>query len=261
MDNLQCLLDGYIYDMSKNKVKASNKTILEMKSLNYHKFMYVLHQFVPDIRVTPCNKSYHIMMSSNGDSYLCSSATYNNYPIHIRKHKDTTELIGVSPLEMFDNVICCTKNKPMFVPIIAELVDTMYHTRRLHQMTLVFDTKQHCVFLHDPNSMSLFNNNETLLLIHRYIEILNIILIKHGIDRFIFRQYYFDFMNIDIKFLFNKNITGNSMVASIVFMILYNNLQDVSYIELLLQTTKRYEYKKVYVALYNKIQEFLKLSM
>jgi hypothetical protein len=257
MCTLPSLLDKYIVNVSKSKVKASNDTIIQTKSLDYHQLVYVLHQFNPDMVLVQADNCEYITISSNNDYNTNSGITYKKYPIHIKQQLNVTELIAISPSQMFDTIVCFNDKKTIFVPVIGERVGLSYSERRLHAMTLVFDTIKHIVFLHDPNSRSLFNNNETMILLKEYIERFNTILQDYGMPCYTFKKYEFDFMNINIKFFFENDITGNCVVASIAFMILYHSIQDASYIEHLLQNTKKDEYKKVYVAIYNKLHEYL----
>jgi hypothetical protein len=258
MHNLLSVLDKYVYDVSKSKVKASNETIIQTKSLDYHQLVYVLHQFVPDVILLQCDNCEYITISSNNND-THSNITYKNYPFHIKQQLNGTELIAISPSQMFDTIVCISDKNIIFVPMIGERIG-LSNDRKLHQMTLVFDTIKHIVFLHDPNSRSLFNNDETMLLLQNYVATFNTILRDYGMPSYTFKRYDFDFMNININFMFHSDITGNCVVASIVFMILYHNIQDTLYIEDLLKTTKKDEYKKVYVAIYNKLHQYIELS-
>ena len=157
---------------------------------------------------------------------------------------------------MFDNLVCLNSNQIVFVPIIGEYIT---YDRKLHQMTLVFDTNKNTVFLHDPNSKSLFNDSTTLELLQEYINTLNTILNEYGMSPYIFTIYDFDNMNVCLNFLFADSIKGNCVVASIVFMILYQNIQDASYIEVILKHTSKKEYKTIYIGMYNKLQEYITL--
>jgi hypothetical protein len=169
---------------------------------------------------------------------------------------NTTKLVAIDQIMLFDNFVCSNDNQIVFVPVIGEYIT---YDRKLHQMTLVFDMNKHLVFLHDPNSRSLFNDDTTLSLLQEYIHILNTILQDYGMTPYTFHMYQFDNMNVNLNFIFTDSIKGNCVVASMVFMILYQHIQDASYIEMLLQQTNKEEYKKVYIGMYNKLQQFIDL--
>lgn len=237
--SLSSLLDMHIYDVSKTRIKLSNETINYIKSLHYNQFITLINQFIPDMNCLSV-KDYN---------------NYKGYPLCIRKDVNGTTLTGIEPTAMFDNIVCLN-NKIVFVPIIGEYIT---YDRRLHQMTLVFNANNNTVFLHDPNSKSMFNDSTTLKLLQDYIHTLNTILNEYGMPSYTFHNYEFSNMNININFMFADSIKGNCVVASIVFMILYQEVQDASCIEMILQQTNKDEYKKVYISMYNKLQEYITL--
>jgi hypothetical protein len=243
----------YIYNVSKTKLTISNEKITELKSLHYYKFIALINQFLPDILCLSLKDCKYITLGANDNIEPFNN--YKDYPICIKKDVNGTQLMGIQPMMFFDNLVCLN-NKIVFVPIIGEYIT---YDIRLHQMTLIFDINQHLVFLHDPNSKSLFNDDTTMTLLQEYITILNTILQDYGMSSYTFVRYEFDNMNINIKFLFADSIKGNCVIASMVFMILYHNIQDASYIEMLLQQTNKEEYKQVYIGMYNKLQEYLEL--
>lgn len=261
MNSLYSLSQSYIGDVSKNKLKVSNEVITQIKSLNYDQFIFVIKQFQQEIEIACNDKQEYTVFSTKETDYTKSYETYKHYPIHIKQYLDTTELIAITAYDLSDRIICVKDNKPLFIPVIAERVSSKYTERRLHAMTLVFDTEKHNVFLHDPNSRSLFNNTETISLLKTYVENINNILKNYGMCSYTFICYEFDNMNINIDFIFHNNVHGNCVVASILFMILYDNIQEVSYIESVLLMSKKDDYKTVYIGLYNKIQEYLKYIM
>ncbi len=256
---LHSLLQSYICDVSKSKLKVNNETITQIKSLDYNQFIFVIKQFEQDIALVSNDKHEYTTLSTDETNNIHSCETYKHYPIHIKQYLDKTELNILTPYELFDIMICVKENKPLFIPIIAERIASKYNERRLHAMTLVFDTDKHIVFLHDPNSRSLFNNNDTMLLIKRYVEHFNYILQDYGMSPYTFIQYDFDYMNIDIDFIFNNSIKGNCVVASVAFMLLYNTIQEASCITNILLMTTKDDYKTLYIGLYNKLQEYLEL--
>ena len=259
MSHLHSLLQSYICDVSISKLKVNDETITQIKSLDYNQFIFVIKQFEQDIALVPNDTHEYITLSTDETNNIHSYETYKHYPIHIKQYLDKTELNIITPYELFDTTVCVKEGKPLFIPIIAERVGTQYNERRLHAMTLVFDTQKHIVFLHDPNSRSLFNNNDTISLLKKYIEIFNNILQNYGMFPYTFKRYDFDYMNININFIFQDSIQGNCVVASIAFMLLYNNIQEASCIENMLLMTTKDDYKAVYIGLYNKLQEYLEL--
>lgn len=251
--NLSSLLSMYIYDVSNTRLKINHELITDIKSLHYHKFISIINQFIPDISFICIKDCKYITLSSTSDTK--QSTNYKDYPICIVKDISGTHITAIEPALFIDNLVCLNNNI-VFVPVIGEYVT---NDIRLHQMTLVFDINKHKVFLHDPNSKSLFNDNSTMILLQEYIHNLNNILNDYGIPSYTFSLYEFDNMNIDLNFWFTNSLTGNCVVASMVFIILYYNSQDASQIELLLQQTNKKEYKNVYIGMYNKLQEYMDL--
>lgn len=251
--NLSSLLQRYIYDVSLSKLTLSNETINFIKSLHYHQFIALINQFLPEIICLSVKDCKYISISSNNN--IQSANIYKDYPVYIRKDVKGTHLTAIEPMMLFDNIIWLN-DKIVFVPVIGEYIT---YDRRLHQMTLVFDMNKHLVFLHDPNNKSLFNDIDTLDLLQEYINCLNNILYDYNLSSYTFTIYNFDNMNININFLFADNVKGNCVVASMVFMILYHNIEDPSYIEMILQKTIKEEYKRVYIGIYNKLNEYIEL--
>lgn len=260
MDNLHLLLESYIRNVSKHKLSTNNETITQIKSLDYDQLTFVINQLEKDIVFISTRESSYTTLSTNIVHYN-SNESYKNYPVHIKQHLDKTELIAITPHELCDAIICIQNRNTMFLPIIAERVGSKYNERRLHAMTLVFDTNKNVVFLHDPNSRSLFNNDDTIQLLQEYIQSVNSILQDYGMFCFTFQQYDFDYMNVNLDFLFQNSIKGNCVVASIVFMILYHNIQEPSYIENILLDTKKDEYRKIYIGFYNTLHDYVKLIL
>jgi hypothetical protein len=176
----------------------------------------------------------------------------------IRQLPDATELTGVSPVQLVDALVCVPKGRPLFAPLMGERV---LYDRRLHQMTLVFDTKTNSVFLHDPNGRSLFNDDNTHILLGKYIELVNGVLVEYGLKRYEYVTYHLPNINMPLNRLWITVLVGNCVVASIVFMIMYNDLQDMSYITRVFEMSKRKEHDKLYTAFYNKIEQLLGLIL
>lgn len=251
---LSSLLDMHISDVSKNKLNVSNATMIQIKSLDYHTLLALINQFSPNICCLSIRDVKYITLSS--ETNIDSSYNYKNYPICIKKDIHSTQITAIEPVLLFDNLVCLDNKQIVFVPIIGEYITC---DRKLHQMTLIFDLDKHVVFLHDPNSKSLFNDSTTITLLQEYIHTFNTILQDYAMPSYRFYQYDFDNMNVNINFVFADSIKGNCVIASMVFMILYQDIRDASYIEMLLQHTTKDEYKKIYLGMYNKLQEYIKL--
>lgn len=254
---LQLLLDKYIDDVSKHKLQASQRAIVGTKTMSYVQFVAVMQQFLPNISCLSVENCKYIKMLSNDlnkHEYITYS-TYKEYPITIRQLVDKTEIVAVCMRQLVDALVCVS-GEPLFVPIMAERV---LYERRLHQMTLVFDTKRNYVFLHDPNGKSLFNDNITYILLHSYVGLVNAVLEEYGMKRFEYISHDFPYVNIRLCRLWMTILKGNCVVASIVFIILFQNIQDLPYITKVLHMSTRKEYDHIYTAFYNKIEYLLGL--
>lgn len=248
--SLSSLVEMHIDDVSKTKIH--NDTIItQIKSLNYHTFTTLINQFIPDILCISTKGCRYISIGSQNDASI-----YKDYPINITKNINTTQITAIDPMILFDNIVCLNNQQIVFVPIIGEYIT---YDRKLHQMTLIFDINKHSVFLHDPNSRSLFNDDITIILLQEYVNSLNIILHEYGMSSYTFKTYVFDNMNVNVNFWFAGSIKGNCVVASMVFMMLYQKIQNAVHIETILQQTDKEEYKTIYIGMYNKLQEYIYL--
>jgi hypothetical protein len=249
-------MNKYVCDVSTNTLFASKETICAIKTLSYNKFVAVLQQFVPGINcisVEQCKFIKLLCSNLNNIQYIdCSN--YKGFPLTIKQHNDETELAGIYPKQLFDALVCVPKGKCLFVPIIAE-----HEEKRLHQMTLVFDTKNKEVFLHDPNGRSLFNSDNCHILLQSYIEMLNAVIDEHNVPKVKYVICEFNNINVPLRRLWMNRLTGNCVVASMLFMILLVDLEDVLVVIYILEKSKRKDYDAVYTALYNKIQNHLQL--
>jgi hypothetical protein len=252
--DLHLLMNRYVCDVSKHILFTSKRTVGAIKTLSYNQFVAVLQQFVPTIYCVSVDECKFIKLSCsdlNKIEYIhCSN--YKGFPLTIKQHNDETELAGIYPKQLFDALVCVPKGKCLFVPIIAE-----HQVRRLHQMTLVFDTNNNVVFLHDPNGRSLFNTDNCHILLQTYIEMLNAFIDEHNVAKVTYIIHEFNNINVPLRRLWMNRVTGNCVVASILFMILYDDVEDITVVSYILNKSKRKDYDAIYTALYNKIKNHL----
>jgi hypothetical protein len=258
--NLRGILENYIQGVSKSKLHISSRAIDALKTLDYHHFVTVIQQFEPELCCV-CVEDY-IQLSSTDIMKVVERSNYKDYPVTIKQvSQDTTELIAMSPMNVMDTLICLPPDSVLFAPVVAEFVarDSM---RRLHEMTLVFDTQNNVVFLHDPNGRSLFNDNNTHTLLRNYTEILNCVLVEYGLVPFTYDVYAFSNMNTKVNHFFSKSVTGNCVIASIVFMLLYHKVRDATILtpNNNNKINEKKDYTCLYTAFYNKIEEYLTLT-
>jgi hypothetical protein len=118
------------------------------------------------------------------------------------------------------------------------------------------------VFLHDPNGKSLFNDDNTHILLQTYTELINTVLVEYGMDSFRYITYDFPNINRTVSRLWLTLVVGNCVVASIVFMILYHELQSLQEyqdVTTLLKMSNKKDYDRLYTAFYNKIERYIGL--
>lgn len=253
---LGTLLENYIKDVSKTRLHISTHAIDALKTLDYHAFVAVVQQFEPKLHCISIDD--YIQLSTTDITCIkeVKHSNYKDYPVTIKQvSQNTTELIAASPMSVMDTLICIPQDGVLFAPVVAEFIarDSM---RRLHEMTLVFDTQNKIIFLHDPNGRSLFNDNNTHSLLRNYTEILNSLLAEYNLVPFTYSVYEFSNMNTKVNHFFSKSVTGNCVIASIVFMLLYHKVRDTS----ILESSNHKDYTCLYTAFYNKIEEYLTLT-
>lgn len=253
---IQLVLQQYTQDVSKNKLSANQQTIVAIKTLNYHQYVAVLQQFIPNICCVSVEEGKFIKMSCSNlkETECIAHSNYKCYPLTIKQNIETSELIGICPKQLFDTLVCVPKGKPLYVPVIAE-----HDTKRLHQMTLVVDTKINVAFLHDPNGRSIFNTDNTHILFQTYIESLNTVIDEYNAHKVSYVIHDFVNTNVSLTISWTSKITGNCVVASILFMILYNNVQNVADVISMVDKLKKKDYTAIYTPLYNKIKQYLAL--
>jgi hypothetical protein len=256
---LQFWMDKYIHDVSKHKL-ASERAIATTKSLSYIQLVAVMQQFVPDISCLCVKDCKYVKLSSNalGKIEHVDGSRYKDYPITFTQVHDGTTMIATSPVQLCDALVCFSYESPFYVPIMSErcLCD-----KTLHQMTLVFDTKQNFVFLHDPNGRSLHNDYNTDKLLGSYIDLVNRVLVEYGKHCFKYVKYNLPNTNLSLNRIWITVLSGNCVVASMAFMILFHDLQDMGCIKSIFEMSKKKEYDRLYTALYNKIEVFQRLLL
>ena len=260
--NLRGILENYIEGVSKSKLHISSRAIDALKTLDYHHFVTVIQQFEPELCCV-CVEDY-IQLSTTDIMKVVERSNYKDYPITIKQvSQDTTELIAMSPMNVMDTLICLPPDSVLFAPVVAEFIPHDFRSpRRLHEMTLVFDTKTSIIFLHDPNGRSLFNDEKTHTLLRSYTEILNCVLAEYDLVPFTYDMYEFCNMNTKINHFFSKSVTGNCVIASIVFMLLYHKVRDATILtpNNNNKISEKKDYTCLYTAFYNKIEEYLSLT-
>lgn len=251
---LRTLLDNYIQDVSKTRLHISSHAIDVLKTIDYHAFVAVVQQFEPELCCCVSVNEYIQLSTSDKMSIReVKQSNYKDYPVTIKQvSQNNTELIAASPMQIMDTLICIPQDGVLFAPVIAESMSP----RRLHEMTLVFDTQNNTIFLHDPNGRSLFNDNNTHALLRSYVELLNSSMVEYGLVPFTYDVCEFCNMNMQVHHFFGKSVVGNCVIASIVFMLLYHKVQDVS----VLKSGNKKDYTCLYTAFYNKIETYLTLT-
>lgn len=255
------LLENYVQGVSKTRLHISSHAIDTLKTLDYHAFVAVVQQFEPDLCCSVSVDNY-IQLSTTDTTCVreVKQSNYKEYPVTIKQiSHDITELIAASPMEIIDTLICIPQDGVLFVPVVAEFVARDFGSpRRLHEMTLVFDTQNNMIFLHDPNGRSLFNDNNTHILLRKYVELLNNHMTEYGLIPFTYDVFEFCNMNTTVNHFFSKSVVGNCVIASIVFMLLYHRVRDTSVLK-----SNSYNHKDftcIYTAFYNKIETYLTLT-
>lgn len=253
------LLEDYVQGVSKSKLHISNRAVEALKTLDYHAFVAVVQQFEPALCCAHVDN--YLMLSTTDTTSIreVKHSNYKDYPVTIKQvSQDVTELIAQSPMNIMDTLICIPQNGVLFAPVVAEFVAHDYRSqRRLHEMTLVFDTHTNIIFLHDPNGRSLFNDKNTHTLLRRYVEILNNTMAEYGLVPFTYDMCEFCNMNIHVNHFFSKSVVGNCVIASIVFMLLYHKVRDATIFHKKLSNK---DYTCLYTAFYNKIEAYLSLT-
>jgi hypothetical protein len=257
---LRDILENYVQGVSRSKLHINSHAIDALKTLDYHAFIAVIQQFESELCCVCVND--YIQLSTTDIMKAVKHSNYKDYPVTIKQvSQDITELIAASPMSIMDTLICLPTDGVLFAPVVAESISRDCRSpRRLHEMTLVFDTQNNSVFLHDPNGRSLFNDEKTHTLLRSYVDALNRLLAEYGLVPFKYDVYEFCNMNTKVKHIFSKSVTGNCVIASMVFMLLYHQVRDASILKSDNHTIGNKDYTPLYTAFYNKIDEYLTLT-
>jgi hypothetical protein len=224
--------------------------IESVKQMDYDEFVATLQCIAHDISFL--NTSEYIQFTENQLNFeqYYISMDCEEYPIVIGAVEDMYHFKGVSPLQLVVSLTEISTQTSLFIPIVIEsFIDNEYS----HQMTFIIDTITHVMFIHDPNGSSRYSDERVHNLFKHYVDSINTVLLEYGMVKYEYIIPPPTRMNFELKYIGGHNC----VLASMTYIILYNQLSNVNLVDEILQNVTHSEYLNVYTSLLNTLGSHL----
>ena len=226
-----------------------------VKRMEYNEMVDVVHALDYGIQCIMSNEyvefsEYNCNNENGNENYYTEKENdEGEYPIVIKESKTNKALIfkAISEIELVKTIVSNDKTTVIFLPIVVEAFS---ENDMWHQMTFVIDLENSKMFFYDPNGInSRYCKERIHNLFEHYASLVNTSFECYGKNHCEYIRHQFYGINQELK-----GIGGHHcVIATTMFIILYNKLTNIVVIDAMLQKIQKVELRSIYIALYNSV--------